>query len=33
VQTDDNVRYEDLVRVVDECIGDGLPNVAVSAVG
>lgn len=30
LQTEDNVRYEDLVRIIDECIGDGLPNVSVS---
>ncbi len=32
LQTDDKVRYEDLVRIIDECIGAGLPQVAVSAV-
>jgi len=32
VQTEDGVRYEDLVRVIDECIGDGLPAVSVSPV-
>lgn len=32
LQTEDNVRYEDLVRVIDECIGGGLPNVSVAAV-
>jgi biopolymer transport protein TolR len=31
LQTEDSVRYEDLVRVIDECIGAGLPNVSVSA--
>jgi biopolymer transport protein TolR len=31
LQTDDNVHYEDLVRVIDGCIGSGLPNVSVSA--
>lgn len=31
LQTEDTVRYEDLVRVIDECIGSGLPNVSVSA--
>ena len=31
LQTEDTVRYEDLVRVIDECIGAGLPNVSVSA--
>lgn len=30
LQTDDDVRYDDLVRVIDECIGDGLPVVQVS---
>jgi biopolymer transport protein TolR len=33
LQTEDAVRYEDLVRIIDECIGAGLPNVSVSAVG
>jgi biopolymer transport protein TolR len=33
LQTDDKVRYEDLVRIIDECLGSGLPQVAVSAVG
>ena len=32
VQTEDNVRYEDLVKVIDECIGDGLTAVSVSPV-
>ena len=31
LQTEDTVRYEDLVHVIDECIGAGLPSVAVSA--
>jgi biopolymer transport protein ExbD len=31
LQAEDNVRYEDLVRVIDECIGVGLPNVSVAA--
>jgi hypothetical protein len=31
LQTEDAVRYEDLVRIIDECIGSGLPNVSVSA--
>ncbi len=31
LQTEDAVRYEDLVRIIDECIGAGLPNVSVSA--
>ncbi|MFZ5471617.1 MAG: ExbD/TolR family protein [Myxococcota bacterium] len=30
LQTEDAVRYEDLVRIIDECIGSGLPNVSVS---
>jgi biopolymer transport protein ExbD len=30
LQTEDTVRYEDLVRIIDQCIGDGLPNVSVS---
>jgi len=29
--TEDNVRYDDLVKIIDECIGAGLPNVSVSA--
>ena len=32
VQTEDDVRYEDLVRVIDESIGDGFPAVSVSPV-
>jgi biopolymer transport protein TolR len=32
VQTEDDVHYEDLVRVIDECIGDGLTAVSVSPV-
>ncbi len=31
VQSEDAVKYEDLVRVIDECIGVGLPNVSVAA--
>ena len=31
LQTEDAVRYEDLVRIIDECIGSGLPNISVSA--
>lgn len=31
LQTEDAVRYEDLVRLIDDCIGAGLPNVSVSA--
>jgi biopolymer transport protein ExbD len=32
LQTEDSVRYEDLVRIIDQCNGDGLPNVSVSAI-
>ncbi len=32
LHTEDNVRYEDLVRIIDECIGAGLPSVSVSPV-
>ena len=32
VQTEDAVRYEDLVHVSDECIGDGFPSVSVAPV-
>jgi biopolymer transport protein TolR len=31
LQTEDSVRYDDLVRIIDQCNGDGLPNVSVSA--
>jgi len=31
VQATDLVKYEDLVRIIDECIGAGLPNVSVAA--
>lgn len=31
LQSDDSVRYEDLVRIIDGCIGAGLPSVQVSA--
>lgn len=31
LQTDDKVRYEDLVRIIDECMGSGLPQISVSA--
>ena len=31
LQTEDKVRYEDLVRIIDECIGSGLPQISVSA--
>jgi biopolymer transport protein ExbD len=32
VQTEDAVRYEDLVHVIDVCIGDGFPSVSVAPV-
>ena len=31
LNTEDAVRYEDLVRIIDECIGSGMPNVSVQA--
>ena len=31
VQAEDAVRYEDLVKVIDECVGAGMPNVSVQA--
>ncbi|MBX5483978.1 MAG: biopolymer transporter ExbD [Myxococcaceae bacterium] len=31
IQAEDSVRYDDLVRVIDESIGAGLPQVSVSA--
>ncbi len=31
LQAEDGIRYEDLVRIIDECKGGGLPNVSVSA--
>ena len=31
LQTEDSVRYEDLVRIIDECIGSGLPSISVAA--
>jgi biopolymer transport protein TolR len=31
LQTEDSVRYDVLVRIVDECIGAGLPQVSVQA--
>lgn len=31
LNTEDAVRYEDLVKIIDECIGAGLPNVTVAA--
>jgi biopolymer transport protein TolR len=30
LQTEDSVRYEDLVHIIDEAIGDGLPAIQVS---
>jgi len=33
LQTEDKVRYEDLVRIIDESIGVGLPNVSVATPG
>ena len=33
LQTDDKVRYDVLVRVIDECMGSGLPQVSVMAAG
>ncbi len=31
LQAEDGIRYEDLVRIIDECKGDGLPSVSVAA--
>lgn len=31
LQAEDSVRYDDLVRIIDECIGSGLPQVSVAA--
>jgi biopolymer transport protein ExbD len=31
LQAEDAVRYEDLVRIIDECIGSGLESVSVAA--
>jgi biopolymer transport protein ExbD len=31
LQAEDSVKYEDLVRIIDECNGSGLPQVNVSA--
>jgi biopolymer transport protein ExbD len=31
LQAEDAVRYDDLVRIIDECKGGGLPNVSVAA--
>ncbi|SEU37513.1 ExbD/TolR family protein [Stigmatella erecta] len=33
LQTDDKVRYDILVRIIDECMGSGLPQVSVMAAG
>lgn len=33
LSTDDKVRYEVLVRIIDECLGAGLPQVSVMAMG
>jgi biopolymer transport protein TolR len=33
LQTDDKVRYDVLVRVIDECLGNQLPQVSVMAAG
>ena len=33
VQTEDTVKYEDLVRVIDQCKALGLENVSLAAVG
>jgi biopolymer transport protein TolR len=30
LQTEDAVKYDDLVRIIDECIGAGLPSIQVS---
>ena len=32
LNAEDSVRYEDLVRVIDECIGQGLNNVSIAGV-
>jgi biopolymer transport protein ExbD len=32
LNAEDSVRYEDLVRVIDECIGEGLTSVSVAGV-
>jgi biopolymer transport protein TolR len=31
LQTEDSVKYDDLVHIIDECIGAGLPAVSVAA--
>lgn len=33
VQSEDSVRYEDLVRIIDECKGLGMDNVSLAAMG
>ena len=33
VQSEDKVKYIDLVKVIDECVGNKLDAVSVSAVG
>jgi biopolymer transport protein ExbD len=33
LQTDDKVRYDVLVRIIDECLGNALPQVSVMAAG
>jgi biopolymer transport protein TolR len=33
LQTDDKVRYDVLVRIIDECMGSGLPQISVMAAG
>jgi biopolymer transport protein ExbD len=33
LQTDDKVRYDVLVRIIDECLGSQLPQVSVMAAG
>jgi biopolymer transport protein TolR len=30
LRTDDAVRYDDVVRIIDECVGDGLPSVSLA---
>jgi len=31
LQAEDSVKYDDLVHIIDECKGDGFPNVSVAA--
>ena len=33
VQAEDNVKYEDLVRIIDQCKAQGLENVSLASVG